>query len=83
MLLHDREKLDDDLGARSDHNLSLASLFGIVYGVEAVVEHRSSCHFVEVRFSMAMLRKRYLQNPDVSSESFERDDRTRRNSTSG
>jgi hypothetical protein len=29
VLLHDREDLDDDLGGRSDHDLSLSSSFGI------------------------------------------------------
>ena len=29
MLLHDGEDLDDDLGRRSDHDLSLSSSFGI------------------------------------------------------
>lgn len=38
MLLHDSQELDDDLGARSDKDLSLASLLGIVDRVESVVE---------------------------------------------
>jgi len=29
VLLHDGEDLDDDLGRRSDHDLSLSSSFGI------------------------------------------------------
>ena len=39
VLLHDSQKLDNDLGAWSDHDLSLASLFGIVDGIQAVVKY--------------------------------------------
>lgn len=51
--LHDLEELDDDLGGRSDHDLTLASLLGIVDGVESVVENGSADHFGGVlrRFS--------------------------------
>lgn len=45
MALHDLEELDDDLGARSDQDLALAGLLGIVDGVEGVVENRSADHF--------------------------------------
>ncbi len=38
MSLHDSQELDDDLGARSDEDLSLARLLGIVDGVEGVVK---------------------------------------------
>jgi hypothetical protein len=38
MFLHDREEFDDDLGAGSDHDLTLAGLFGIVDALESVVE---------------------------------------------
>lgn len=38
MLLHDREELDNDLGARADHHLALSLLLGVVDGVEAVIE---------------------------------------------
>lgn len=53
MALHDLEELDDDLGGRSDHDLTLASLLGIVDGVESVVENGSADHFGGVlrRFS--------------------------------
>ena len=38
VLLHDAEELDDDLGARSDEDLSLSGLLGVVDGVERIVE---------------------------------------------
>lgn len=44
MLLHDTEELDDDLGTRSDHDLSLSSLLSIVDRLEAVIEDRCSSH---------------------------------------
>ena len=43
--LHDLEELDDDLGARSDQDLTLAGLLGIVDGVEGVVENGGADHF--------------------------------------
>lgn len=53
MLLHDLQELDNDFGARSDQCLTLASLLGIVDGLETVVEHRSLSHFGDecARFS--------------------------------
>jgi len=39
MLLHDTEEFDNDLGARSDHDLSLSSLLGIVDALQAIVEN--------------------------------------------
>lgn len=45
MLLHDSQELDDDLGARSDHDLALAGLFGVVDGLERIVEDGSASHF--------------------------------------
>lgn len=45
MLLHDRQELDDDLGARSDQDLTLASLFGVVDALESVVENGGLDHF--------------------------------------
>ena len=39
MTLHDLEELDDDLGARSDQDLALAGLLGVVDGVEGIVEN--------------------------------------------
>lgn len=37
--LHNLEELDDDLGARSDQDLTLAGLLGVVDGVEGIVEN--------------------------------------------
>lgn len=54
MSLHDGQELNDDLGARADEHLALASLFGVVDGVERIVEDGGLDHFGdEVRFSMA------------------------------
>jgi hypothetical protein len=39
VLLHDAQELDNDLGAGSDEDLTLASLFGIVDALESVVEN--------------------------------------------
>jgi hypothetical protein len=51
--LHDLEELDNDLGGRSDQDLTLAGLLGIVDGVKGVVENGSANHFGGVirRFS--------------------------------
>jgi hypothetical protein len=38
VLLHDREELDDDLGAGADEDLALSRLLGVVDGVERIVE---------------------------------------------
>lgn len=43
--LHDLEELDDDLGARSDQDLALAGLLGVVDAVEGIVENGSADHF--------------------------------------
>lgn len=45
MLLHYGEELDDDLGRRPDQDLALASLLGVVHGVEGIVEDGSLDHF--------------------------------------
>lgn len=39
MFPHDVEKFDDDLGAWSDHDLSLAGLLGVVHCVKGIVKH--------------------------------------------
>jgi hypothetical protein len=43
--LHNLEELGDDLGRRSDQDLALASLLGVVDGVERIVEDGSADHF--------------------------------------
>lgn len=63
MLLHDVEEADDDLGARADQDLALASLLGVVDGVERIVQD-GGLHLggvVIVRFSSGeMCGVRYL-----------------------
>lgn len=44
VLLHDSEELDDDLGRRPDQDLALASLLGVVDGIERIVEDGSLDH---------------------------------------
>lgn len=44
MLLHDLEELDDDLGGRTDQDLALAGLLGVVDAVEGIVENGSADH---------------------------------------
>lgn len=63
--LHDREELDDDLGARSDQDLALAGLLGVVDVVEGIVEDGSADHLggiVGWRFSDRRIGMRYLHN---------------------
>ncbi|CEI39399.1 unnamed protein product [Fusarium venenatum] len=73
--LHDSEELDDDLGRRSDQDLALASLLGVVHGVKRIVEDGSADHFCGVlrRFSSRDGEMRYLTKVRVSlSRAFER-----------
>jgi hypothetical protein len=51
--LHDGQELDDDLGARSDEDLALSGLFGVVDGIERIVEDGGLDHFGGGRFSVA------------------------------
>lgn len=53
VLLHDSQELDNNLGGRSDQDLALASLLGIVHRIESVVENGSANHFggLKARFS--------------------------------
>jgi hypothetical protein len=54
VLLHDAEELDNDLGGRTDQDLALASLLGVVDGVERIVKDGGLDHFGGVwRFSVA------------------------------
>lgn len=61
VLLHDTEELDDDLGGRTDQDLSLSGLLGVVDGVERIVEDRSLDHFDGWRFSSLEFEVRYLE----------------------
>lgn len=45
VFLHDAQELDDDLGAGSDEDLTLASLLGVVDALESVIEDGSLDHF--------------------------------------
>ena len=45
VLLHDAQELDDDLGGRTDEDLALASLLGVVDRVKRIVEDGSLDHF--------------------------------------
>lgn len=49
VLLHDREELDNDLGRRTDQDLALAALLGVVDGVKGIVEDGSLDHFCGCR----------------------------------
>lgn len=44
MLLHDLEELDNDLGGRTDQDLTLARLLGVVDALESIVENGSADH---------------------------------------
>jgi hypothetical protein len=61
VLLHDSKELDDDLGGRSDEDLALSGLLGVVDGVKRIVEDGSLDHFGGGRrFSDRRFEKRYL-----------------------
>lgn len=45
VLLHNGQNLDDDLGGRSDQDLSLSSSLGVDDVVQAVVKNGDSDHF--------------------------------------
>ena len=45
MALHDLEELDNDLGGRTDQDLALAGLLGVVEAVKRIVEDGSADHF--------------------------------------
>ena len=49
VLLHDGEELDNDLGGRTDQDLALAALLGVVDGVKGIVEDGSLDHFCGCR----------------------------------
>lgn len=44
VLLHDGQELDDDLGGRTDENLSLTTAFSVVDAVQAIVQDGDSDH---------------------------------------
>ena len=51
VLLHNRQDLDDDLGGRSDQDLSLSSSFGVDDVVQAVVKNGDSGHLGGLLFA--------------------------------
>lgn len=51
MFLHDTQKLDNNLGAWSDEDLALSGFFGVVDGIERIVEDTGFDHF-EILSSM-------------------------------
>lgn len=59
MSLHDAQEFDDDLRARSDEHLALAALFGVVDGVERIIEDTGFDHLddLRVRFSTRINRR--------------------------
>jgi hypothetical protein len=67
VLLHDVQEADDDLGGRTDQDLALASLLGVVDGVERIVQdgglHLGEC--VVRRFSSGEAAKG-IYSRDVS-----------------
>lgn len=44
VLLHDLQELDNDLGGRSDQDLALAGLLGVVDALESIVENGGADH---------------------------------------
>ena len=46
VLLHDRQELDNDLGGRTDHDLTLTTAFSVVDAVQAVVQNRGADHLI-------------------------------------
>lgn len=72
MLLHDREELDNDLGARSDQDLALAGLLGVVDRVKSVVQDGGADHLDGIgttRFSnrqyVIAMEMRYLKEAEA------------------
>lgn len=63
MLLHDLQELDDNLGRRSNQDLSLTGLFSVVDSVQGVSQNRGSSHNSE------QLVKRAQSNKTESSMS--------------
>lgn len=44
MLLHDLEELDNDLGRRTDQDLTLAHLLGVVDALESIIQNGGVDH---------------------------------------
>lgn len=58
VLLHDLEELDNDLGGRSDQDLALARLLGVVDALESIVENGSADHLGGIEVKEILKSKR-------------------------
>ena len=63
--LHDLQELDDNLGGRSDQNLTLTGLFSVVNSVQGISQNRGSSHcaclFLGVTALQTKVRKNYKE----------------------
>lgn len=73
MFLHDAQKLDNDLGAGSDEDLALPGFFGVVDGVERIIEDTRFDHF-EILSSMVGVEVSRVvrERSELAFTSFER-----------
>lgn len=67
VLLHDLQELDNDLGGRTDQDLALARLLGVVDALESIVENGSADHLggVVKEILKSDLEMRYLFDGSV------------------
>jgi hypothetical protein len=67
VLLHDLQELDNDLGGRTDQDLALARLLGVVDALESIVENGSADHLggVVKEILKSDLEMRYLPTKNV------------------
>ena len=62
MFLHAVQEFDNDLGARADQDLTFSGFFGVVDGIERIVEDAGLDHYGGgARFSARLFEVRYLQ----------------------
>lgn len=64
MLLHNAKKFDDDLGGRSEKDLSLSLSFGIDNAVESVIQDANSDHIE--RYAILLIPAGRVQEGKVS-----------------
>jgi hypothetical protein len=81
VLLHDSQELDNDLGGRSDHDLTLASLLGVVDGIESIVEDRSADHLGGIVLWRERFSNRAIKRGNEVSIDFSRMKWNRKNPT--
>ena len=62
MLLHYAQELDNNLRARPDENLTLASFLSVVDRIQRIVEDTRFDHCDGLRFSTRVREVRYLQS---------------------